>query len=540
MSFSCVGVRWRRLAILASVAGVAATILGSTDAQAKRLHRGRHHAPAARSVYSPPFAAMIVDANTGRTMHAVAADELRHPASITKVMTLYLLFEQIERGNLALDTELQVSRHAASMSPSKLGLRPGETIDVEDSIKAIVTRSANDVAAAIAENIAGSEDGFAKRMTRKARQLGMKRTVYRNASGLPNPEQVTTARDLTILARAIQERFPKLYKYFQTRSFEYAGQVIGNHNRLLGRVEGVDGIKTGFTNASGFNLMTSARLDGRHVVGVVLGGRSGASRDNIMAGLIRTNLAHASATGKASVFAGLATEDDGEDSNTRVASADVEAADAEAPEGASEPNRARAASSDPTTTGSIGPANRQAEWPTNALAYAAPAGTAEPSPIPLPPVSPQKIDARLPFAPAVPRQIEPPARIELARVEAAPAKPVPLPPRSDVAQEAAPAKAAVTKAAVTKAALAKPGTVSAWVIQLAAVDAEDKALDLLDQAKSRSGRLLSRAEPFTEKVVRGSTTLYRARFSGFSEADSAQEACKALKRNGFACFATRS
>jgi D-alanyl-D-alanine carboxypeptidase len=179
---------------------------------------------------------MALDAKTGRVLHAENEDALRHPASVTKVMTLYLLFEQLEKGRFTLETPLRVSAHAAAQAPSKLGLRPGSTIEVEDAIKALVTKSANDVAAAVAENIGGSESAFADMMTRKARQIGMSRTTYRNASGLPNPGQVTTARDLITLARSLQDRFPRYYRYFQTRSFAFRGRVIGNHNHLLGRV----------------------------------------------------------------------------------------------------------------------------------------------------------------------------------------------------------------------------------------------------------------------------------------------------------------
>ncbi|MEP9353213.1 D-alanyl-D-alanine carboxypeptidase [Xanthobacter sp. KR7-65] len=243
-------------------------------------------------------AAIIVDANTGKVLYEENADALRHPASVTKIMTLYLLFEQLEAGNFKLDSKLDVSAKAASQQPSKLDVKPGATIEVEDAIKALVTRSANDVAVVIAENVAGSESAFAEAMTEKARALGMSRTVFRNASGLPNPNQVTTARDLSVLGRAIQDRFPKYYKYFSTRTFYYRGQAIGNHNRLLGRIEGVDGIKTGYTQASGFNLVTSIKRDGRYLVGVVLGGSSGGSRDARMTSLITQNLNVAYAGGR--------------------------------------------------------------------------------------------------------------------------------------------------------------------------------------------------------------------------------------------------
>src|SRR5205085_2610847 len=217
-------------------------------------------------------------------------DALRHPASLTKIMTLYLLFERLEAGKLSLDSEMDVSEHASEQSPTKLGLRPGQTIRVEDAIKGLVTRSANDAAVVIAEAIAGDEGDFARQMTRKARALGMTRTVYRNASGLPDDNQVTTARDQSTLGRAIQDRFPRYYRYFSTVAFNYRGHAIRNHNRLLGNVEGVDGIKTGYTRASGFNLVSSMRRGNRHLVGVVLGGRSGGSRDAIMRNLLAENL----------------------------------------------------------------------------------------------------------------------------------------------------------------------------------------------------------------------------------------------------------
>jgi len=247
--------------------------------------------------YAPPTAQIVVDAKTGKVLFAENPDAPRHPASITKVMTLYLLFEQLDRGKLSLQSDLKVSAFAQRQAPSKLGVSAGDTISVEDAIKAIVTRSANDVAVVIAENIGGTEINFAQLMTRKARALGMSHTVYHNASGLPDPGQITTARDLATLGRAIQSRFPQYYPYFAMRGFSYDGDYIGNHNKLLGRVEGVDGIKTGFTRTSGFNLLTSAKLDGRHIVAVVMGGRTGAQRDNQMVRLVVSYLPRASTGG---------------------------------------------------------------------------------------------------------------------------------------------------------------------------------------------------------------------------------------------------
>src|SRR5256886_3016581 len=273
------------------LATVATAIIFTTDtADARRYRRHVRHHHEAKQSYSPSFASIIVDGNSGATLQSNNPDASRHPASLTKIMTLYLLFERLEAGKMKLDTEMDVSEHASEQAPTKLGLKPGQTIRVEDAIKGLVTRSANDAAVVIAEAVAGDEGDFAKLMTRKARALGMTKTAYRNASGLPDDEQVTTARDQSTLGRAIQDRFPRYYRYFSTTAFNYHGHSIRNHNKLLGSVEGVDGIKTGYTHASGFNLVTSMRPGNRHLVGVVMGGRSGGSRDAIMRNLLAENL----------------------------------------------------------------------------------------------------------------------------------------------------------------------------------------------------------------------------------------------------------
>src|SRR5712691_1444293 len=301
---------------------VTAGVIFTTDTADARRSRHRHHArhhQEARDSYSPAFSSIIVDGNSGATLSGNNPDASRHPASLTKIMTLYLLFERLDAGKMKLDTEMDVSEHASEQAPTKLGLRPGQSIAVEDAIKGLVTRSANDAAVVIAEAIAGDESDFAKLMTRKARALGMTKTVYRNASSLPDDEQVTTARDQATLGRAIQERFPRYYRYFSTTAFNYHGHSIRNHNKLLGNVEGVDGIKTGYTRASGFNLVTSMRRGNRHLVGVVLGGRSGGSRDTIMRGLLAENLEKAAT--KRTVAA--ITERNSSDANADVAEADA-------------------------------------------------------------------------------------------------------------------------------------------------------------------------------------------------------------------------
>ncbi|WP_449230993.1 serine hydrolase [Azospirillum doebereinerae] len=231
-------------------------------------------------------ASIIVDARTGEVLHEQDADAVTHPASLTKMMTLYLTFDALDDGRLSLDQALPVSSWAESMSPTKLGLRAGSSLRVETAILGLVTKSANDAAVVLAEALGGSETRFAEMMTRKARELGMRNTLFRNASGLPNMEQVTTARDFSILSRAMLADHPKYYPYFSRRNFVYGGRSLPNHNRLMSRYEGMDGIKTGYTVASGFNLAASATRDGRRLVGVVMGGKSAVSRDNRMEALL--------------------------------------------------------------------------------------------------------------------------------------------------------------------------------------------------------------------------------------------------------------
>lgn len=232
------------------------------------------------------YAGIVIDVKTGKILYSDNANNLRYPASLTKIMTLYMLFGELEAGRSSLNTRMKVSKRAAGQAPSKLGLKVGSTIRVKDAISSLVTKSANDVAVVVAEHIGGTEIKFARMMTKKARSIGMKKTTFKNASGLPNKGQRTTARDMAQLGMAIQDRFPKYYKYFSTRSFSYKGKKYRNHNRLLGSVKGVDGIKTGYIRASGFNLVTSVKQRNRHIVAVVMGGRTGRSRDAHMKDLI--------------------------------------------------------------------------------------------------------------------------------------------------------------------------------------------------------------------------------------------------------------
>lgn len=239
------------------------------------------------------YAAIVVDANSGKVLFEENAEAARYPASLTKMMTLYMLFEALEQGRLSPSSALPVSAYAASRPPSRLGFRPGQSVDVETAISALATKSANDVAAAVGEYLAGSEEQFAQMMTAKGRQLGMRRTIFRNASGLPDEGQQTTARDMALLGIALRKRFPQYYGYFSRQAFSFNGKTIRGHNRLLGRVEGVNGIKTGYIRASGFNVVTSVNRDGRWLVLTVMGGNTAADRDAHVRDLIERYLPRA-------------------------------------------------------------------------------------------------------------------------------------------------------------------------------------------------------------------------------------------------------
>lgn len=442
--------------------------------------------------YSPPFASIVVDANTGAVLEAKNPDSLRHPASLTKIMTLYLLFERLESGRIKLDTPMEVSEHASVQSPTKLGLKPGHTITVETAIKGIVTRSANDAAVVIAEALGGSESDFARMMTRKAHALGMARTTYVNASGLPDDRQITTARDQALLGRAIQEKFPRYYRYFSTEAFEYRGVTIRNHNHLLNQVDGVDGIKTGFTRASGFNLVTSMWRGKRHVVAVVLGGRSAGQRDAIMRALLSDHIAEASTRRTASVIAE-----------------------------AQPPHEARPVALVATAAHiNTEPAHRAVPLPLRRVA------AIEPKP-----------GSRDPIKPLLVKTIHITGTVRTAEHLQKPATPVPAARPVVLASISEDKPAPIRPAPESHEASAHPHT--GWMIQVGAFDDEHEAREHLSIAQAKFKRLLRGADPFTEKVVKGEKALYRARFAGLDK-DQAQEACRHLKRNDIACLTLKN
>jgi D-alanyl-D-alanine carboxypeptidase len=595
MLFRTTSTRTLRACVLGLATITTAVILTNDTADARR-HRHRHHARHHESgpSYSPQFASIIVDANSGATLSANNPDGLRHPASLTKIMTLYLLFERLDAGKIKLDSEMDVSEHASEQAPTKLGLRPGQTIKVEDAIKGLVTRSANDAAVVIAEAIAGDEDDFAKLMTRKARGLGMTRTVYRNASGLPDSDQVTTARDQSTLGRAIQDRFPRYYRYFSITAFNYHGHSIRNHNKLLGNVEGVDGIKTGYTRASGFNLVTSMRRGNRHLVGVVMGGRSGGSRDAIMRNLLAENLEKGAS--KRTVAA--ITERSPSEANADVAEDQAQ----------SRPNQTvqvqgamqvASAALDEAAPMRPAPVTKPSVI-ANATA-ALPPAQAKPEPAPLTSgvIQTQAISA-------IPGSSEPmkPVRVKTVQVRAGqmklasadPAQPAtPVTSAIPAARSAVPetsgsivAKAELNKAEMNKVEMPpqpanhgtgrgllgvlpassaptaqamasaepssrpqpqaiqqngaiKPVAVrSGWIIQVGALETEGEARQRLEAARDQAHGMLGKADPFTEPVVaKGERKLFRARFAGLDR-DQAEAVCRTLKRSDISCITIRN
>jgi serine-type D-Ala-D-Ala carboxypeptidase (penicillin-binding protein 5/6) len=239
-------------------------------------------------------AQLLLDARTGEVLASENPDALNHPASLTKMMSVYMVFDAIKAGKLSWDSPVPFSKHAASRPPTKLFVKAGDSITVREAVLAMIVKSANDAAAAVGEKLGGSEEGFAALMTRKARSLGMMNTTFFNASGLPHDQQFTTARDMSTLGVALMRDFPKEYELFATKSFKFRGKTISGHNNLMYRYKGMDGIKTGYTNASGFNLVSAVEKDGRRVIGVVMGGRTAASRDKIMERLIDANIKKAS------------------------------------------------------------------------------------------------------------------------------------------------------------------------------------------------------------------------------------------------------
>jgi D-alanyl-D-alanine carboxypeptidase len=584
-----------RVSVFGLVVFAAAAVFTSDSAEARRSSHHRHYArhtqhQDAEDSYSPQFSSIIVDGNSGATLESNSPDGLRHPASLTKMMTLYLLFERLDSGKMKLDTEMPVSEHASDQDPTKLDLRPGQTVRVEDAIKGLITRSANDAAVVIAEAIGGSEDNFASMMTRKAHALGMSHTVYRNASGLPNDAQVTTARDQSILGRALQDRFPRYYRYFSTTEFSFHGHTIHGHNHLLGSVEGVDGIKTGYTRASGFNLVTSMHRGNRFLIGVVLGGRSGGSRDATMRSLLADNLDKAAT--KRTVAA--ITERNGSDANTDVADAEadqrpqpsvqvpVQAASA-APQPPIAAGRAPRFAALAEATAAVPPPQAQAKVEpaplTNGVIQTQPMAVIPGSSEPMKPVKVKTVQVKMTqikLASAGPSQPVTPitsaiatvhpdvpetsgAVVAKAEVEPKFESKTDMPPQPpgfgtghgilgvlpassassspSQAQVMANAAPASQPQSAPQEAAVKPAAVhTGWIVQVGALESEDEAQQRIEAARSQAHGLLAKADPFTEPVIaKGDRKLFRARFAGLDR-DQAEAVCRTLKHTDISCM----
>lgn len=422
------------------------------------------------------YAGIVIDAKTGKTLYSHDADELRYPASLTKMMTLYMTFEALERGSIKLNSRIKFSANAAKEPPTKLGVGAGRSITVEQVIYSLVTKSANDASTAIAEHLGGSEAKFARMMTAKAHSLGMSRTTFRNAHGLPNSKQTTTARDMATLGVALREHFPRQYKYFSTRSFTFGKTRMGNHNRLLGVVRGVDGIKTGYTRASGFNLVSSVVDRDRSIVAVVMGGRTGASRNAQMKDLIARYLPKASTRGNGNLIARGAT------ANMAVAVASLELP-------------------------KVGPVPSQRHQGNQRLAFAYAAPTPEP------------VVGRAALVNSLIAQ-------KVAIPTPAPAVVPPMPVETAANEAIDPVTTASTAA------------MNGWMIQIGAMPDRNAAIELLARAQGAGGSALSGTEPFTMAYTKNNEQLYRARFGGFNGQTAATRACKTLKKKGYACWAT--
>jgi D-alanyl-D-alanine carboxypeptidase (penicillin-binding protein 5/6) len=448
-------------------------------------------APLAQSADNARYAAIVVDAESGEVLFARHADSRRYPASITKVMTLYLAFEALAEGRIKLDDVITVSPRAASQPPSKLGLAAGQTITVDDAMRATAVRSANDMAMALAEHIGGSQDRFAAQMTLKARELGMTQTRYVNPNGLPDARQLTSARDLAILARAVMRDYPQYYSYFGQQDWAYNGRDYRNTNGLLRTDSGYDGMKTGYTNASGYNLAASAVRDGRRIITIVLGGRTTASRNAHVAALMDTGfeVERARARGEtiqvAQTFFEARGFGIGPESNGPIEYA--AGADAEDGEGG---------------VGSSAP-------PSNGVAYAAlPA-----APPPVTRVAPSPSERA-----AAERPADVTAILNGGSSVATPPRPRPpaRPPAREPARE--PARAAAGR----------------WSVQVGAFRDETVARDWLTEVNRRFRSQFTAAE----RTVQNAEGWYRSRFTGMTE-QGAQAACAALAERRVTCMVVR-
>lgn len=508
------------------------------------------------------YAGIVLDAKTGKILYEENGDAARYPASVTKVMTLYVLFQELEAGNITLKTKFTVSKYAASAVPTKLGIKAGSTITVENAIKALVTISANDIARVIAENISGSESAFAQRMTATARGLGMAHTTYKNASGLPNPGQVTTVRDQVILGAAVYQHFPNYYEYFQTKSFSYGKRTYGNHNRLLGS-NGVDGIKTGYTNASGFNLLTAARTDGHHIVVAGFGFDSSGKRDAKVRELVKKYLPKSRSGGYLDVA--MIPQPGRKGATVMVASADptpvmplpypsfrlnggtvAVAAQMQPVEAVQQ--------ADDITVASIGEAPMPTTRPADlgfdeavqaakTLAQPTAVAAAQDPDRPLDVIGAWLSDTfSLGAAPAPLGQTAPSAPLLPPVGIGQEGEPLDLMTSGSTAVAAAPVENQPVPAPIQVAA-AEPAPAAdqptGWIVQIGASPTETGANSLISDASAKVGSL-GTMKSYVERFEKNGQVFFRARFSGFGGRDDAAGVCSEMKKAKMSCLAMQS
>jgi D-alanyl-D-alanine carboxypeptidase len=523
----------------------AALAIATVSADAKSHHRRGHGVAMPASLTDPAKdAAIIEDGATGKVLYSRNPNAERHPASLTKMMTLYLLFDALKKGQITMATPMTVSAHAASQRPTKLHLYPGDSIPVEAAIYAIVIRSANDVAVTIAEALGGTEPHFAEMMTEKARQLGMRNTFFHNASGLPDPLQISTASDLAILGRHLAYDFPQYFHYFASPGFTYRGVTYPTHDNLIGRYEGADGIKTGYTEASGFNLVSSVVRGKTHVIAVVMGGRTARRRDREMMNLLDNAFSMIQANPTLVASATVPWHGGVQSAPAVINTFDVAGGPPRAaPQFGNDAEDEDAAEARPDTDLQQG----GAQLAQNEIAAA-------PVPVPATP-APQFRPAPPPVAPPVIQQLTPqpqarpapppPQQVAAANIHV----PIPTPrPKHE------PAKAPVVLAAYQppkptpkpiigegdyddQAATTRRLTAQDWTIQIGAFADSSIARAQLASYAERSMDILGQATriivPF--KGVDGQT-LFRARFGPFVERE-AREVCARLTERGQTCFA---
>ncbi len=560
--------RSRKLRSVLTASLVAIAICATASTADAKSHKKRS------AGFTPKAASLVMDAYSGRVLYSNNADTQCYPASLTKVMTLYLLFEKMEQGSITLNTRMPVSSHAAAQAPSRLGVKVGGTIRVEDAILALVTKSANDVAVVIAEYLGGTEKNFATQMSAKAKSLGMNRTRYMNASGLPNKSQLTTARDQATLAKRIQVDFPQYYSYFSTPSFAWDGHVIKNHNHLLGKYEGVNGLKTGYTAASGFNLTTSVRRDGKSLIGVVLGGKTARARDAQMVTILDRAMPNAVAM---------------RDTGTRMASAEPVPRPVSKPASITDQDRidlaALAAIDEPdpdeeSYTGTDQVASLTTKTPVPAkpqpvivAAIAAPA-TVTPLPAPVQKTAPAaakpasgtlgtiQLASTKPARATAPATHKAAAPLDHATAYALAALDKAEGPVRRVGRDignliVTPAQAnegpqatqpVGLRMAVNEAKRTTPQhgwhagdpliPEGSWVIQIGAYADQADAVDRIRKAVKAAPAELGKAVPVTIPVrTADNRTLYRSRFGGFDGEKEARNACGRLARESISCIA---